>query len=137
MDIGGLTVFKMMAAKMDWLEQRQSVLSQNIANADTPGYIPKDIEKIDFKQKFRRESFRLRLATTDSNHIQSKIQQTAFSKEKEARDTYEISPTGNSVILEEQLIKVADNAGAHQLATSLYRKNLNLFRVALGRQGGQ
>lgn len=137
MDIGGLTIFKMMTAKMDWLERRQSVLAQNIANADTPGYVPKDLEKLDFKRKFRNEAFRLHLAVTNPNHIQSKIQQTSFSDVKEAKHTYETSPTGNSVILEEQLVKVADNASAHQLATSLYRKNLNLFRIALGRQSAQ
>lgn len=137
MDLGGLPIFQMMTAKMEWSGKRQRVLAQNISNADTPGYAPKDLEPIDFKKKFRHEAFRLQLATTDSSHIQSKIQQSAFGDAKEARKNYEISPTGNAVILEEQLIKVADNSAAHQLATSLYRKNVNLFRIALGRQGGQ
>ena len=137
MDLGSLPVFKMMTAKMNWLETRQRVLSQNIANADTPGYRPKDLEEIDFKSNFRRSEFRLQLAVTNQNHVQSKIQQSSFGDEKESRKSYEVSPTGNAVVLEEQLIKVADSAGAHQLATSLYRKNINLFRIALGRQGGQ
>ncbi len=137
MDLGGLPIFQMMTTKMEWSGRRQRVLAQNISNADTPGYTPKDLEPIDFKDKFRRDNFQLQLAVTDLSHIQSKVQQTAFGDEKEARKNYEISPTGNAVVLEEQLIKVADNAAAHQLATSLYRKNVNLFRIALGRQGGQ
>lgn len=137
MNLGTLPVFKMMTTKMDWLAQRQRVLAQNIANADTPGYVPKDLKKIDYKQQFRRETFRLQLATTSSKHITSKIQQSSFGDAKETKKNYEVSPTGNAVVLEEQLIKVADTAGAHQLATRLYRKNLNMFRVALGRQTGR
>lgn len=137
MDLIGLPVFKMMAMKMDWLGQRQRVLAQNVANADTPGYAPKDLDAIDFKGKFKRESFRLALAVTNSGHIPSKIQQSSFGNEKKVSETYETSPTGNSVVLEEQLIKVADTAGAHQLMTNLYRKNVGLFRIALGRQSGQ
>ena len=137
MDLGTLPIFKMMTMKMDWLGRRQRVLAQNIANADTPGYLPKDLEKIDFQQKFRRETFRLQLATTNPNHIQSKIQQSSFGDVKETKTNYETSPTGNAVVLEEQLIKVADTESAHRLVTSLYRKNLNMFRMALGRQNGQ
>lgn len=137
MDIGKLPIFRMMSAKMDWLESRQRVLAQNIANADTPDYVSRDLEPIDFKKKFRRDAFRLELAVTNTNHIQSKIQQTAFGGERKTRRNYETSPTGNAVVLEEQLIKVADTAAAHQLATNLYRKNLNFFRIALGRQTGQ
>lgn len=137
MDLGGLPIFKMITTKMDWLARRQRVLAQNVANADTPGYTPQDLEKIDFKDKFRRESFRLQLTTTNSDHIQSGIRQTVFGDIQDIRESYETSPTGNAVILEEQLIKVADTAAAHQLATSLYRKNVGLFRIALGRQTGQ
>lgn len=137
MNLGTLPVFQMMTSKMDWLERRQRVLAQNIANADTPGYTPKDLDKIDYKRKFRRETFRLQLATTNPGHIPSKIQQSAFGAAKETKKNYEISPTGNSVVLEEQLIKVAETAGDHRLATSLYRKNLNMFRIALGRQTGR
>ncbi|NKB56804.1 MAG: flagellar basal body rod protein FlgB [Alphaproteobacteria bacterium] len=137
MDLGSLPVFKMMTAKMDWLGRRQRVLAQNIANADTPDYVPKDLKAIDFKDARRRESFRLQLAVTNSGHVQSKIQQSSIGDEKKDRQNYEVSPTGNAVVLEEQLIKVADTAGAHQLVTNLYRKNLGLFRIALGRQSGQ
>ena len=85
MNLGTLPVFKMMTTKMDWLAQRQRVLAQNIANADTPGYVPKDLKKIDYKQQFRRETFRLQLATTSPKHITSKIQQSSFGDAKETK----------------------------------------------------
>jgi flagellar basal-body rod protein FlgB len=41
-------LFQLISARMSWLSQRQAVLSQNIANADTPDYRPKDLRVADF-----------------------------------------------------------------------------------------
>ena len=136
MDIQKIPIFKMMAAKMHWLEQRQRVLAQNVANADTPGYVPQELKELDFRKPTQNRSFRLQLATTSEAHIPNGIQKTAFGDEQKSKKVYETSPTGNSVILEEQLIKVADTAADHQLMTNLYRKQLGMFRIALGRQAG-
>jgi len=137
MNIGKIPIFRMMTAKMRWLEHRQRVLAQNIANADTPGYAPRDLKPLDYGRTAGRDSFRLRLAVTNASHLPGKIQKTAFGAERKSRDNYETSPTGNAVILEEQLVKVPDNAAAHQLVTNLYRKQVGMFRIALGRQAAR
>ncbi len=41
-------LFKLISARMSWLAQRQVVLGQNLANADTPNYRPKDLREADF-----------------------------------------------------------------------------------------
>ena len=53
MDLKKLTLFRMMSDRMDWLTQRQQVLSQNVANADTPQYGARDLKPIDFKGSVR------------------------------------------------------------------------------------
>jgi flagellar basal-body rod protein FlgB len=136
MDIQKIPVFKMMAAKMQWLEHRQRVLAQNVSNSDTPGYVPHDLKKLDFRKSIQKDSFRLQLATTSAAHMPGGIQKTAFGAEQKSKNNYETSPTGNAVILEEQMIKVADTAAEHQLMTNLYKKQLGMFRIALGRQSG-
>lgn len=45
MNLKSMPLFGLMGRRMAWLTQRQMVLSQNIANADTPGYKPKDLRK--------------------------------------------------------------------------------------------
>ena len=45
-----IALFKAIGAKMEYLSQRQNIISQNIANADTPGYQPKDLKPVDFGQ---------------------------------------------------------------------------------------
>ena len=134
MDIQKVPVFKMMTAKMRWLEHRQRVLAQNIANADTPGYAPKDLKALDFRCSAANSSFRLQLAQTSESHLTGGIRKSELGDEKKSGDVYETAPSRNGVVLEEQLIKVADTVGAHQLMTNLYRKQLGMFRIALGRQ---
>jgi flagellar basal-body rod protein FlgB len=137
MILGDIPIFRMMSTKMSWLGHRQRVLAQNIANSDTPGYVPSDLKPIDFKRQSGRQAFRLQLAVTNTTHIESKIQQSGFGDEKKSRTSYETSPTGNAVVLEEQMIKAADNAAAHQLVTNLYKKNVSFIKIALGRQSGR
>jgi flagellar basal-body rod protein FlgB len=43
----------MISRRMDWLSQRQTVLSQNVANADTPNYQPRDLKTLDFRAELR------------------------------------------------------------------------------------
>ncbi|MDP7142886.1 MAG: flagellar basal body protein, partial [Alphaproteobacteria bacterium] len=48
MTIDNIGLFQGLSAKMRYLNQRQTVISQNIANADTPNYKPQDLKPIDF-----------------------------------------------------------------------------------------
>ena len=59
MSIGDSAIFGMMSEKMSWLSQRQRVLSQNIANADTPDYKARDIAKLSFTDQMARQNMRL------------------------------------------------------------------------------
>ena len=48
MTIENIGLFQAMSAKMNYLAERQKVISQNVANADTPGYTSQDLKKVDF-----------------------------------------------------------------------------------------
>ena len=50
MEITDLPLFSMLKQRMTWLNQRQDLLSQNVANADTPKYISRDLKALDFDQ---------------------------------------------------------------------------------------
>lgn len=53
MDLNKLTLFRLMKGQMGWLNRRQEVLAQNVANSDTPGYKPRDLAPLDFEQMLR------------------------------------------------------------------------------------
>jgi flagellar basal-body rod protein FlgB len=129
-------LFKAIGAKMDYLDQRQRVIAQNIANADTPAYQPKDLLPVDFGTVLKNvsNSPTLRPETTSALHMPSP-NHIDDPKNREQKKVYEEAPYGNSVILEEQMVKSAHNQMDYNLMTNLYNKNVNLIRTALGRQG--
>ena len=135
MDMNQLPVFRMMASKMNWLAERQTVLSQNVANADTPNYRPKDLKELDFKDAGAARSFKMALVRTHESHLAGAAGSSAVKSESQ-NDTYETNPAGNGVVLEEQLIKVGQTRHEYSLMTRLYGKQKQMFSIALGRQQG-
>lgn len=131
MDLNSLPIFAMMNKQMSWLSERQKVLAQNIANSDTPGYRPSDLLKIRFRDILRPSAVKLELSNTSSGHIEANRSATNFRGSKQ-KTTYETAPDGNAVVIEEQLLKVSETQGNYRLATNLYRKHVNMFKIALG-----
>lgn len=133
-----LALFKGLTAKMGYLNHRQSVISQNIANADTPGYVPNDLTKPDFGAVLERVDTAKRsgmagvsMAATESGHMRPGGERMDLEAD-EARATYEVAPAGNAVIIEEQLINAQKTMMDYNLMTSLYQKNVGLIKTALG-----
>lgn len=124
-------LYSMIGDKMDWLAQRQRVISQNIANADTPGYRAKEIAELNFTQSLREARGALALQQTSDNHIPSPNQRETHRVGRQSRP-YEVAPAGNAVILEEQMMKMNETTADYNLATSLFKKYQGLYQVALG-----
>jgi flagellar basal-body rod protein FlgB len=129
-----ISLFKALGAKMDYLGVRQRVIAQNISNADTPGYRPQDLTKVDFGYILRRVSGdpSVRLETTDPQHMPNPNEVEASSEDKQ-KHMYEIAPAGNAVIMEEQLLNSNKVNMDYALMTNLYQKNVSMIRLALGR----
>ncbi|MCB1721414.1 MAG: flagellar basal body rod protein FlgB [Alphaproteobacteria bacterium] len=130
-----IALFKALGAKMDFLNQRQRVISQNIANTDTPGYRPKDLKPVDFGnvlQNVTKGKSGVRLETTDNLHMPPPGDVRIDDPQKQKR-TYEVAPAGNAVIMEEQLINSGQTVMDYNLMTNLYQKNTGMIYTALGR----
>ena len=136
MDMSKLAVFRMTTGKMSWLAERQRVLSQNIANSDTPEYKPRDMKEVDFRNLVKHSSRGITLDRTHKFHMSLGSERFKFEI-KNSRDIYETAPSGNAVILEQQLIKNAETVTDYQLMTNLYRKHVSMFKMALGGGKGQ
>ena len=141
MTIQGLSLFQAMGAKMDYLGQRQKVISQNIANADTPNYRPLDLKPADFSGILSgiragggsgAQVKPVSLSGTDTMHFGTKCgSSTGDAKSVKQRDIYEASPDGNAVVIEEQMINAGETMMDYTLMTNLYQKNINLLRSAV------
>ena len=133
MDIKNMALFEAMGAKMNYLSTRQGVLAQNIANADTPEYRPRDLTEVDFGAVLAdvTGSNKIRMEKTTQGHILPGGDLDS-SRNRKSRMTYEVAPADNAVIIEEQMVKATQTTMDYNLMTNLMRKNVGLIQTALG-----
>lgn len=131
MDLPDVPLFAMLRERMSWLHQRQDVLSQNVANADTPGYVARDLKPLDFEQALNGAGNGGTLMTTNAMHFAiSPGRATAF--EDHQTPDQESNPNGNSVSLEQEMIKVSDTQAQFAAAANIYAKAMTLMKTAIG-----
>ena len=127
MDLNKTTLFAAVKSRLGWLTERQEVLAQNIANADTPRYRAKDLKSFEFREILRQEKIQLNMNVTDASHQPGRRKRIRDFAEQTQRQPFETSPTGNSVVLEEQMAKVNETHTKHKLVTQLYKKHLSMI----------
>jgi len=133
MGIGNLTIFQALKGKMEWNQSRQKLLAENIANAQTPGYRGRDLAKFDFESLVQGQNINsIATVTTNARHIVAR-NSAGDSAGAFVTKSYEITPQGNGVVLEDEMMKLAANQMDYQAATSLYSRSVKLLRTALGR----
>ena len=125
-----------MKSKLGYLSERQSILAQNIANADTPDYQAKDIKSPNFKKMLSHSTGQLGLVATNGKHFAGKAVSSSSSQIINRDSTYERNPTGNNVVIEEEMSKVAENQAEYQKILNLYRKSVDMFKTAIGKTNG-
>lgn len=133
---GKLDIFQAIVRRMQWLGQRQGVLAQNIANADTPDFRPQDLKHGPFERILSRAIAAVQPAATHPAHLQGRSPKNGAAQSEDQRNTFETAPSGNAVVIDEQLIKVAETQMDYQTMTNLYRKHTDMLRAALGRRDG-
>ena len=108
-------LFSLASRRNEWLSLRQATIAENVANVDTPGYRAKDV------QPFREvmDHTRLQMAATSLSHLErdGRARQTRTDK----ADSWTITHSGNSVSIEQELMKSSSAAREHSLSTSIVK----------------
>jgi flagellar basal-body rod protein FlgB len=136
MAIADIPILSMLRTRLEWHQERQRVLAENVANSDTANFRPKDLVAPKFETSrvaMAAPVTNVALAQTESGHIQG-MGLSASSFRSQTNNTYETRPTGNAVSLEDEMMKVASNQMDYQAATALYTRSLNLLKTALGKR---
>lgn len=134
MAFADLSLISMLKTKMNWHQGRQQVLAENVANADTPGYRARDLAPLSFESHLKGPSVSpVSALRTDSAHFAARLSAPAGGFRTNETGGWEITPDGNGVVLEEQMLKVSENQFDFQLASTLYQRSLGLLRMAVGR----
>ncbi len=140
MALADLPILGMLRNRMQWHQARQSLLAENVANADMPGFRPRDLADPGaamaggaLSAPFQAEIGRDGLARTDAGHIGLASADGAGAETRRFKG-FEIRPSGNGVNLEEEMMKAGENQGDYQLAASLYQKSLETLKIAVGKR---
>lgn len=135
MDLSSLPIFQMLQKKMTWLTDRQKVVSENLANADTPGYRTQTLEEPDFSAYLSGSGGKVNVATTNAQHLGAgPAAGNGPPADTVPAENTQVSPDGNSVNLTQESMKMAETQIQYNMATNLYRKHVSMLRMALGRQ---
>lgn len=133
---------RLLVAKMQYHSARQSVLSANIANANTPKYQAVDVKKPDFAKMLqsKRGSYffggnNLPLANTHKGHLKGFVISSSLSG-KGKMATYEKIAVENDVSLDQQIFEASQNNLEYSKAVSTYRKATQLMKIAISGNSG-
>lgn len=124
-----IEIFRMASALMEHSATRQGVLAQNIANSDTPGYRARDVGA--FRELYQSDGADTGLRTTRARHLNGST--SIYSSSVTVSESNIANPNGNTVSLEEEMMKAVEAQRHHQKAVTIYKSSLGILRSALGR----
>ena len=123
-------ILGLIVKRMEWLGTRQTLIAQNIANSDTPNFTPKDLTEKSFAQALRASKYSAAPTMTHEAHLAPLAASGGIDGENR-RDLFEVSPAGNAVVLEQELLKMSEVQTQHSLMVNLYRKHLMMMKNVL------
>jgi flagellar basal-body rod protein FlgB len=132
--ISGIDLFRVAGDRMRYLTERQSVIARNIANADTPDYKAQDLAP--FKPAAATSgsggSSGLSLVATNPAHLQLAADDGATPAQNlvVTDAAYGEKPNGNTVSVEQQMVKAADVSNAFAMASAAYSKSISIMKLA-------
>ncbi|HEY1612215.1 MAG TPA: flagellar basal body rod protein FlgB [Rhizomicrobium sp.] len=136
MNMPDIPLLAVLKERMAWLNARQGLIAQNVANADVPDYTARDLKPLDFAEVLKNSTAgsARAMSLSDPNHIPLPGQNGSAFEETDSADTDALH-SGNGVGVEEEMMKVADTQAQYQAAANLYAKSMQLMRTAIDRQG--
>jgi flagellar basal-body rod protein FlgB len=134
MSINDISVLAALRTKMQWHQERQRVLSENVSNSDTPNFKPRDLVEPKFDSTGASAAGSmgsLAMMRTSTSHIAPAAGGQSFAQDR--KEVFQTRPAGNAVNLEDQMLKVSANQMDYAAVTSLYSKSLHLLKTAIGK----
>jgi flagellar basal-body rod protein FlgB len=135
MSISDLPVLSALRTKMQWHQERQRVLSENVSNSDSPNFKPRDLVEPKFDNTGASASGSmgaLAMMRTAASHIGT-AGGGGQTFDQNSRAGFQTRPAGNAVNLEDEMLKVSANQMDYAAVTSLYSKSLHLLKTAIGK----
>ena len=124
-------ITSLLGKALDLRLSRQQVLSANVANADTPGYTPVDLK---FQRALESAMPIGRLSVTSEKHLQS-MGLSQDGPELEYDPGGQPGLDGNTVVLDRELAKIAENTIQYNATARALQKKIGMLRYAVSEGG--
>jgi len=134
--LSGIDLFQVAGDRMRYLTERQTLIARNIANSDTPGYKAQDLAPFVPTSGSSGATTAgvspVVLVQTNPAHLQLEPDAVESQQPVDTEADYGgEKPTGNTVSVEEQMIKSADVSNAFAMATAVYTKSISIMKTAV------
>lgn len=104
MSVTDIPLLNQIKGRLGWLDDRQRVIAQNVANSDTPGFMARDLKApTDFAEAMCAGGG-LKMVATNARHISPAWTDRPLRVAERAIP--ETTLDGNSVVVEEQMLKM-------------------------------
>ena len=136
MSMNDLPILSALRTKMQWHQERQRVLAENISNSDTPNFRPRDLVEPKFDKAGATVGGgmgTLPMMQTSATHMAAAGAPETFDNDR-GRSGFQTRPAGNAVNLEEQMLKLSANQMDYAAVTSLYTRSLGMLKTAIGKR---
>ena len=119
-------VLQLASQSAQWLSARQSLIASNVANANTPGYRALDLQPFSAVL----DSTQVTMVTTNPAHMTPTQEEFASARVVES-DSSDETLSGNSVNLEQEMIKLGDVNRTYSMDTNIKRAIHQMLMSAL------
>ena len=140
MTLDDIPLFSALKGRLGYLSERQRVISQNVANSDTPGYRPHDLKPFTIKASSGPQAGApMALAQTSAGRMIGGM--GAGQGQAGGAYTPQVAPDsetrldGNQVVLEEEMMKLTDARMNYDTAIGFYEKSLSMIQLAIRTPG--
>jgi flagellar basal-body rod protein FlgB len=138
MTLDDMPIFAMLKNRLGYLSDRQKLIAQNVANADTPGYAPKDLKPFTVARQgglAQAGVAPVAMAMTSPMQLAAPFTPPSPAAKPVVTPDSETTLNGNSVVLEEEMMKMSQARSDYDAAVSFYQKSLELIQMAVKRPG--
>ena len=119
-------LFGLSSRRAEWLANRQTIVAENIANVNTPGYKSKDIQGFSDAM----QSTQLAMAGTSSLHMAA-TGGRSVDVEEQRENEWDVTHSGNSVTLEQELLKSGEVSTQYTLNASIAKAFHRFFLTSI------
>ena len=141
MELGDIPLFAMLKSRLGYLSERQRVIAENVANANTPGYQAHDLKAFNFQAQVQAAAGRSgvaatpagTMAVTQPGHMQAR-RGASSAKTMKSPDS-EVTLDGNGVVLEDEMVKLTQARMDYDAAIGFYQQSLSMLKMAVRKPG--